>query len=64
LLGGIRALVGGLIGNNQTSLRPIIGASSVAHTGWASVGAVCGSLWLYFGLYCKISYFTGPWNFS
>lgn len=58
LLGGIRALVGGLIGNNQTSLRPIIGASSVAHTGWASVGAVCGSLWLYFGLYCLVLLFT------
>lgn len=58
ILGGIRALVGGLIGNNQTSLRPIIGASSVAHTGWASVGAVCGSLWLYFSLYCIVLFLT------
>ena len=58
ILGGIRALVGGLIGNNQTALRPIIGASSVAHTGWASVGAVCGSLWLYFGLYCVVLLLT------
>ncbi|YP_003699.1 NADH dehydrogenase subunit 2 (mitochondrion) [Aplysia californica] len=58
LLGGMSALVGGLIGNNQTSLRPMIGASSVAHTGWASVGAVCGSLWLYFILYCLVLVFT------
>nr|ATW72367.1 NADH dehydrogenase subunit 2 [Dolabella auricularia] len=58
LLGGISALVGGLIGNNQTSLRAMIGASSVAHTGWASVGAVCGGLWLYFIMYCLVLAFS------
>lgn len=54
VLGGLRALVGGLIGNNHTAVRPIVGASSVAHTGWATVGAVYGGIWLYFGLYCLV----------
>merc|ERR1711874_250029 len=44
VLGGLRALVGGLIGNNHTAVRPIVGASSVAHTGWATVGAVYGGI--------------------
>nr|YP_002726388.1 NADH dehydrogenase subunit 2 [Siphonaria pectinata]ACE62833.1 NADH dehydrogenase subunit 2 [Siphonaria pectinata] len=54
VLGGLSALVGGLIGNNQTSVRAMIGASSVAHTGWVIIGAICGCLWIYFGIYCVV----------
>ena len=53
-LGGIRAVVGGLIGNNIRNVRAIIGASSISHTGWAVIGAVSGSLWTYFSLYCFV----------
>lgn len=51
VIGGIRALVGALIGLNQTNLRAILGGSSIAHTGWSCVGVVCGGLWTYFLLY-------------
>ena len=54
VLGGIRAIVGAFIGNNTTRVRRIIGASSISHSGWASIGVVSGSLWTYFGLYCAV----------
>nr|YP_004935052.1 NADH dehydrogenase subunit 2 [Siphonaria gigas]AEQ93905.1 NADH dehydrogenase subunit 2 [Siphonaria gigas] len=53
-LGGVSALVGGLLGNNQTSIRAVVGASSIAHTGWVSIGAVSGAVWGYFGIYCGV----------
>nr|YP_010121346.1 NADH dehydrogenase subunit 2 [Ceratodoris hiroi]QRC77961.1 NADH dehydrogenase subunit 2 [Ceratodoris hiroi] len=51
VIGGISALVGALIGLNQTNLRAMLGGSSIAHTGWSCVGVVCGGLWTYFLLY-------------
>nr|YP_009628538.1 NADH dehydrogenase subunit 2 [Bullacta caurina]QBX88152.1 NADH dehydrogenase subunit 2 [Bullacta caurina] len=54
MLGGLSALVGGLIGNNVTNVRAMIGASSISHTGWAVIGATTGSLWIYFGPYCLV----------
>lgn len=51
-VGGVTALTGALIGLNQTSLRAMLGSSSIAHTGWACVGAVSGGLWTYFLIYC------------
>lgn len=54
ILGGLRALVGGLIGNNITNVRAMVGASSISHTGWAVIGIATGSLWLYFALYCLV----------
>nr|YP_010239434.1 NADH dehydrogenase subunit 2 [Haloa japonica]QTF74804.1 NADH dehydrogenase subunit 2 [Haloa japonica] len=54
ILGGLSALVGGLIGNNMTNVRAMVGASSISHTGWAVIGIATGSLWLYFALYCLV----------
>lgn len=53
-LGGASALVGSLIGNNQTQVLPIIGASSITHTRWLVLGSLSGSLWVYFLLYCFV----------
>nr|YP_010574743.1 NADH dehydrogenase subunit 2 [Carminodoris armata]UZI00314.1 NADH dehydrogenase subunit 2 [Carminodoris armata] len=52
VFGGMTALVGAIIGLNQTSLRAMLGSSSIAHTGWACIGAVAGGLWTYFFIYC------------
>nr|UEX93286.1 NADH dehydrogenase subunit 2 [Phyllidiella sp. Nanhai]WNR50719.1 NADH dehydrogenase subunit 2 [Phyllidiella pustulosa] len=52
IFGGVSALVGSLIGLNQTSFRAMLGSSSIAHTGWACFGSVFGSLWVYFFIYC------------
>lgn len=52
LLGGLTALVGGVLGNNQTDIRGILGYSSVAHRGWMFIGVLGGSFWLYFFVYC------------
>nr|YP_009350089.1 NADH dehydrogenase subunit 2 [Homoiodoris japonica]AKK32251.1 NADH dehydrogenase subunit 2 [Homoiodoris japonica] len=52
LFGGLSALAGALIGLNQTSTRAMLGSSSIAHTGWACVGATFGNLWAYFFIYC------------
>nr|YP_009271547.1 NADH dehydrogenase subunit 2 [Hypselodoris festiva]ANX10027.1 NADH dehydrogenase subunit 2 [Hypselodoris festiva] len=50
--GSVSALVGAIIGLNQTSVRAMLGSSSVAHTGWALAGATLGSLWTFFFIYC------------
>nr|YP_010429294.1 NADH dehydrogenase subunit 2 [Polycera hedgpethi]USQ67473.1 NADH dehydrogenase subunit 2 [Polycera hedgpethi] len=50
--GGMSALIGSVIGLNQTSLRAMLGSSSIVHTGWGCIGAVFGSLWVYFFIYC------------
>nr|YP_009353580.1 NADH dehydrogenase subunit 2 [Ellobium chinense]AQX92067.1 NADH dehydrogenase subunit 2 [Ellobium chinense] len=54
LLAGSSAMVGAFLGNNQTNVRAMIGASSITHTGWLVLGAVVGGLWLYLGLYLTI----------
>nr|WIS40140.1 NADH dehydrogenase subunit 2 [Facelina auriculata] len=51
ILGGLSAIVGALIGLNQTKLAPMLGASSITHSGWVAVGAVCGGFWIYFLIY-------------
>nr|YP_010429320.1 NADH dehydrogenase subunit 2 [Glossodoris acosti]USQ67499.1 NADH dehydrogenase subunit 2 [Glossodoris acosti] len=50
--GAVSSLVGAIIGLNQTSVRAMLGSSSVAHTGWGCVGAIFGGLWIYFLIYC------------
>lgn len=52
VLGGLRTLVGAIIGLNQTSVRAILGGSSIAHAGWSCLGVVFGGLWVYFLIYC------------
>lgn len=51
VLGGVRSVVGALLGNNQTSVRAILGSSSIAHSGWITLGTVLGGLWIYFIFY-------------
>nr|YP_010388429.1 NADH dehydrogenase subunit 2 [Phyllidia elegans]UPP55831.1 NADH dehydrogenase subunit 2 [Phyllidia elegans] len=57
ILGGLSALVGSLIGMNQTSFRAMLGGSSIAHTGWACFGATFGGLWIYFLVYSVTFFF-------
>nr|AUJ21239.1 NADH dehydrogenase subunit 2 [Hypselodoris bullocki] len=52
VFGSLSALIGAVIGLNQTSVRVMLGGSSIAHTGWASVGATMGGLWIFFFIYC------------
>nr|UZH97751.1 NADH dehydrogenase subunit 2 [Platevindex mortoni] len=51
VLASASALVGASLGNNQTNIRAMLGASSVAHGGWLAVASVYGGLWEYLGLY-------------
>lgn len=51
-LGGLRALTGSIIGLNQTSVRAILGSSSIVHTGWGCIGTIYGGLWIYLFIYC------------
>nr|YP_010996932.1 NADH dehydrogenase subunit 2 [Dendrodoris krusensternii]WPH63916.1 NADH dehydrogenase subunit 2 [Dendrodoris krusensternii] len=52
IFGGLSALVGAVIGLNQSSFRAMLGSSSIAHTGWVCLGVVYGGVWIYFGIYC------------
>nr|YP_009136690.1 NADH dehydrogenase subunit 2 [Tritonia tetraquetra]AKE07295.1 NADH dehydrogenase subunit 2 [Tritonia tetraquetra] len=52
VIGGVSAIVGAIIGLNQTKLSPMLGASSITHSGWVLIGSVYGSLWVYFLIYC------------
>lgn len=47
LLGIFRAIIGSILGNNQTSIRSIIGSSSISHSGWICVGVCFGYIWGY-----------------
>nr|QCS25065.1 NADH dehydrogenase subunit 2 [Lactiforis takii] len=51
ILGGVSSVVGALLGNNQTSVRAMLGSSSIAHSGWIALGTVLGGLWVYFLFY-------------
>nr|YP_009349240.1 NADH dehydrogenase subunit 2 [Sakuraeolis japonica]APZ75723.1 NADH dehydrogenase subunit 2 [Sakuraeolis japonica] len=52
MLGGVSAIVGAMIGLNQTKIAPVLGASSITHSGWVAAGAACGGFWVYFSIYC------------
>nr|WRW10876.1 NADH dehydrogenase subunit 2 [Melampus sincaporensis] len=58
ILGGLSALMGALIGLNQSKVRGMLGASSIAHTGWASIGAVSGAMWFYIVVYLGVLFVT------
>nr|YP_010273963.1 NADH dehydrogenase subunit 2 [Bulinus ugandae]QYJ56666.1 NADH dehydrogenase subunit 2 [Bulinus ugandae] len=57
-LGAMSALIGSIMGMNQTKVRGMLGSSSIAHTGWAMVSMVYGFLWGYFISYMIILLFT------
>nr|UKB93169.1 NADH dehydrogenase subunit 2 [Lymnaea stagnalis] len=56
LLGVISAILGSLLGNNQTNIRAMIGSSSISHTGWMLVASVLSQLWSYFLIYLLVLY--------
>ena len=64
VLGGLSALVGGIIGNNIHRVRGIVGASSVSHIGWTVLGSMSGAMWLYFSLYCGVLLLTLAYLFN
>lgn len=47
----ISILGGGFIGNNSSNVRGIVGASSIAHTGWLIIRIYVGKLWFYYLIY-------------
>nr|YP_007475227.1 NADH dehydrogenase subunit 2 [Placida sp. 1 NY-2013]AGC56267.1 NADH dehydrogenase subunit 2 [Placida sp. 1 NY-2013] len=58
ILGGMTSVVGAFIGNNQTDLRAMLGASSIAHSGWLVLGVMTGYFWGYFSIYCLSLFFA------
>lgn len=72
-LGVLSAFYGSILGNNQTSVRGIIGSSSISHTGWIINALIFGCIWAYFLVYIltlfiflliiiKIDYFNARIN--
>nr|YP_002791093.1 NADH dehydrogenase subunit 2 [Onchidella celtica]ACE62823.1 NADH dehydrogenase subunit 2 [Onchidella celtica] len=57
LLSGVSAIVGASLGNNQTNIRAMLGASSIAHSGWMGAATVFGGLWLYLAIYLLVLVF-------
>nr|YP_009353832.1 NADH dehydrogenase subunit 2 [Euciroa cf. queenslandica STW-2017]AQZ26122.1 NADH dehydrogenase subunit 2 [Euciroa cf. queenslandica STW-2017] len=49
LIGGINSIVGGIGGLNQTQFRPLMGYSSIVHSGWALAAMAAG--WTPFVVY-------------
>lgn len=58
VLGLLRALVGSLLGINQSSVRGILGASSISHSGWILISIIYGFLWGYFFSYLLVLFFS------
>nr|QNV12003.1 NADH dehydrogenase subunit 2 [Galba truncatula] len=54
ILGVLSALFGALLGNNQTNIRAMIGASSISHTGWMMNACIFGQMWSYFMIYMVV----------
>lgn len=72
-LGVLSAIYGSILGNNQTNIRSIIGASSISHTGWIINALIFGQIWIYFLVYIitlfiflliiiKLDYFNAMMN--
>nr|YP_004935117.1 NADH dehydrogenase subunit 2 [Trimusculus reticulatus]AEQ93940.1 NADH dehydrogenase subunit 2 [Trimusculus reticulatus] len=54
VLASLSAMMGAFLGNNQTNVRAMIGASSITHTGWMTLGCVFGGLWSYLAIYLVV----------
>nr|YP_010043027.1 NADH dehydrogenase subunit 2 [Ampullaceana lagotis]QPC56779.1 NADH dehydrogenase subunit 2 [Ampullaceana lagotis] len=72
-LGVLSAIYGSILGNNQTNIRSMIGASSISHTGWMINALIFGQMWIYFLVYMitlfmfllmmmKLDYFNAMMN--
>nr|YP_001648723.1 NADH dehydrogenase subunit 2 [Biomphalaria tenagophila]ABO14143.1 NADH dehydrogenase subunit 2 [Biomphalaria tenagophila] len=57
ILGVLSAIIGSILGNNQTTIRSMIGSSSISHSGWMCVGVCFGYLWGYMMMYLIILLF-------
>nr|YP_010273937.1 NADH dehydrogenase subunit 2 [Bulinus truncatus]QYJ56640.1 NADH dehydrogenase subunit 2 [Bulinus truncatus] len=57
-LGVMSALIGSILGVNQSSVRGMLGASSISHSGWMLVSMVYGFLWGYFMSYFIVLMFS------
>nr|YP_009498369.1 NADH dehydrogenase subunit 2 [Biomphalaria sudanica]AWK49480.1 NADH dehydrogenase subunit 2 [Biomphalaria sudanica] len=57
ILGVFSAIIGSILGNNQTSIRSMIGSSSISHSGWMCVGVSFGYVWGYMLVYLIILMF-------
>nr|YP_009660840.1 NADH dehydrogenase subunit 2 [Pseudosuccinea columella]QCT09604.1 NADH dehydrogenase subunit 2 [Pseudosuccinea columella] len=54
ILGGLSVIFGAILGNNQTKIRAMIGASSISHTGWMMNACMFSQMWSYFLIYFTI----------
>nr|QNV11925.1 NADH dehydrogenase subunit 2 [Planorbarius corneus] len=54
LLGGITTITGAILGNNQSTVRGMLGSSSISHSGWMLVSMKFGFLWMYLFSYLII----------
>lgn len=50
----VSAILGAILGNNQTNVRSILGSSSISHSGWIIVAMCYNWLWMYFFSYIII----------
>nr|YP_009113910.1 NADH dehydrogenase subunit 2 [Pupilla muscorum]AGC52875.1 NADH dehydrogenase subunit 2 [Pupilla muscorum] len=44
-------VIGALLGNNSSSVRGMLAASSIVHSGWLLMGCLVGGMGLYFSIY-------------
>nr|QXX99474.1 NADH dehydrogenase subunit 2 [Laevapex fuscus] len=57
ILAVFSTIVGAILGNNQTSIRSMLGSSSISHSGWMMVAMCYNWLWMYFFSYLLILMF-------
>nr|YP_010883668.1 NADH dehydrogenase subunit 2 [Carychium tridentatum]WIV81385.1 NADH dehydrogenase subunit 2 [Carychium tridentatum] len=57
-LASVSTLIGAFLGNNQTNVRAMIGASSITHSGWMVIGSVVGGVQDYLGFYFLVLFMT------
>uniref|UniRef100_UPI00315D1CEC NADH dehydrogenase subunit 2 n=1 Tax=Ferrissia californica TaxID=1776375 RepID=UPI00315D1CEC len=50
----VSAILGAILGNNQTNVRSMLGSSSISHSGWMIVAMCYNWLWMYFFSYMII----------
>nr|QNV11800.1 NADH dehydrogenase subunit 2 [Planorbis planorbis] len=58
LMGLMSAIMGALLGFNQTNIRAVLGASSISHSGWIIMSLCFGFMWYYLVSYILILMLT------
>nr|AEQ93886.1 NADH dehydrogenase subunit 2 [Rhopalocaulis grandidieri] len=66
VMGMLSIILGGVLGNNQTKMHTILGASSISHGGWMLLGVCFKSVWYYMAIYflALFSLFVGFISFK